>query len=343
MPLLAILPFALAADNFAEEAKHRMGLSFDLDAVQAELAAPAAAAPRAVPPGQAYLPVPALPLEPNSSLDRVVVLRDRAIVARQRSVEVAAGSSRVRFEGLPLGIDASSLHAEVDGTARVAGVELSSGVGDVEETARIGEIRTEAERLGAELGRVRDHMESLLMQRAYLRGAVLPANGDTRPLPSLDTVKGTLGWVGEAERDLATKLRADEDRAKKLGEELEPLLVKLRDPRATGAVVRVDVESARATNATITLRYTVLGAAWSPSYAARLDPETGHAVLETHALVRQSTGEDWKDVPLQLSTAVPTVGGAACVANCSIPAPGACVANADAGFWSWKPCSRCRG
>lgn len=309
-PLLA-LPLARAADTFAEEAKHRMGLSFDLDAVQAELAAPAPAAPRAMASGQAYVPVPALPLEPNSTLERVLVLRDRAVVDRRREVELASGTTRVRFEGLPLGVDAGALHAEVEGAARVASVELASGVGDVDETARIAEVRAEAERLGNELGRVRDHLESLLMQRAYLRGALLPAGGEGRPTPALDTVKGTLAWVGEAERDLAAKLRADEEKAKKLGEALEPLLVKLRDPRATGVVVRVDVEAERATTAKITLRYTVPGAAWSPSYAARLDPDTGAVALETHALVRQATGEDWSDVRVQLSTAAPAVGGAA--------------------------------
>ncbi len=309
MTLVLALSLAQAADNFSEEAEHRMKLSFDLDEVQAALAAPAATAPARA--QVAYVPPPVLPLEPNSTLDRVTVLRDRAIVTRERTVTVTAGTQRVRFEGLPLGLDASSLHAEVSGEARVSGVELASGLGDVDETERIATIRDDAEKLSEDLGRLRDHIESLLMQRAYLRGAVLPASGDSRPLPALDTVKGTLTWVGEAERDLATKLRGDEEKAQELGEKLEPLLVKLKNPLATGATVRVDVDAARTGDVEVTLRYTVLGAGWTPSYAARLDPETNAVTLETNALVTQATGEDWKDVPLQLSTAAPTVGGAA--------------------------------
>ncbi|MBM4366186.1 MAG: mucoidy inhibitor MuiA family protein [Deltaproteobacteria bacterium] len=285
-----------------------MRLSFDLDEVQAALAAPAAPTPARA--QSTYLPLSVLPLEPNSTLDRVTVLRDRAIVTRERAITRVGGTQRVRFEGLPLGLDASSLHAEVSGEARVSGVELSSGQGDVDETERIAAIRTEAEKLSEDLGRLRDHIESLLMQRTYLRGAVLPASGDTRPLPSLDTVRGTLTWVGEAERDLAARLRSDEEKASQLGEKLEPLLVKLKDPLATGATVRVDIEGAGSGTVVVKLRYTVLGAGWTPSYAARLDPETNVVTLETHALVKQATGEDWKDVPVQLSTAAPTVGGA---------------------------------
>ncbi|MDP2307531.1 MAG: mucoidy inhibitor MuiA family protein [Pseudomonadota bacterium] len=317
--LLALSRLAHADDmDFEHAAKARMKLSFDNDEVQAELAAPAAAAPRSpMLQGRPALPRAALPLEPNSTLDHVVVLRDRAIVTRTRELKLAAGSQRVRFDGLPLGLAADALHARVrDGSARVVGVELVSGTGDVEETERIEKVRAEAKTLSDQLGAVQDHIESLLMQRAYLRGAVLPGTGPdggsvSRPLPTLDIVKGTLGWVGDAERDLAAKLRADEERAKELGEDLEPLLVKLRDPLATGMTVRVDLDVASASTVDLALGYTVAGAGWTPSYNARLDPETNTVTLETNALVAQTTGESWTNATLQLSTADPVVGGAA--------------------------------
>jgi hypothetical protein len=311
MPLVLLLSAALASD-YAEEAEQRMKLSFDLDDVQAELAAPAAAAPRV-----AYAPTPApvaprLPLEPNSDVERVLVLRDRAIVTRTRTLDLPAGTQRVRFEGLPLSLDATALAAEVrGGKGRVVGVELVSGVGDVEETERIEGIRKRAEALSGELGALRDGIEALLVQRAYLDRAVLSPGGESRPAPSLDVVKGTLGWLGEAERDLAAKLRASEEKAGKLGEELEPLLVKLRDPSATGLTVRVDVEMPAGGNADLALRYGVTGASWSPAYSARLDPDAAGVSFETQALVRQSTGELWKDARIELSTARPLAGGAA--------------------------------
>ncbi len=268
---LALLAPAAHAEehDFATAAKARMNLSFDNDAVQAELAAPMAA-PTYAAPGRpvaprAVAPRPVLPLEANSTLDHVVVMRDRAIVTRTREVKLAAGPQRVRFDGLPLGLAADALYARVrDGKARVVGVELVSGVGE-----------------------------------------------SSRPLPTLDVVKGTLGWVGEAERDLAVKLRVDEERAKELGDDLEPLLVKLRDPLATGMTVQVDLDVAAASTVDIALGYTVTGASWTPSYNARLDPETNTVTLETNALVSQTTGEPWTTATLQLSTADPVAGGTA--------------------------------
>lgn len=302
--MLLFTSLALAAD-YEAEAVERMKLGFDLDDVRAELAAPAAAPPAPDQPARA-----ALPLEPNSTLERVVVLRDRAIVTRTRTTEVPAGESRLRFEGLPLGVDASSLHAELrSGDGRIVAVEVVAGAGDVEETERITAIRAEATALSDELGRVRDRLEALLLQRDYLRSALLPA-GD-HPLPTLDTVKGSLAWLGDAERDLAKKLRAEELQAEQLGKKLSPLLVKLADPRATGATVRVDLDRPASGPVTVALRYTVGGASWWPTYAARLDEATRAVTLETSALVRQTTGEAWTNATIELSTANPQVGGAA--------------------------------
>jgi len=299
-----------AATDYAQQAKERMKLSFDLDSVEEALAAPAAspAAARAI----AVPVVRRLPLEPNSALRHVLVLRDRAVVTRVRTVDLGRGAQRVRFEGLPLGLDTATLAAELRaGGARVVGAELVAGVGDVEETERIAGVRKEAQDLTLRLGAVRDRIEALLVQRAYLDQALLSGAGEGRPAPTLDAVKGAYTWLGDTQRELAARLREQETSAEELGETLEPLLVKLQDPRATGLTVRVDVDVARAGPVELGLRYGVLGASWTPAYAARLDPGSAQVRFETQALVRQTTGEVWNDAELELSTATPVVGGAA--------------------------------
>jgi hypothetical protein len=108
--MLIVLVTQALAGEYAAQARELMQLDFDLEDVRAKLAAPAAAPPAPIPDAPARA---ALPLAPNSTLEHVVVLRDRAIVTRVRTVELPAGTSRIRFEGLPLGLDASTLHAEV--------------------------------------------------------------------------------------------------------------------------------------------------------------------------------------------------------------------------------------
>lgn len=299
---LAPLPARAGAD-FRKQANEEMRLSFDLDAVEGMLMEASQQAPYAS-------AQPALPLEPNSDVAEVTVFRDRALVTRILDEEVGAGAGAVTFEGLPLSIATESLHAFVlQGQARIIGVELESGRGEVEETDQTEVLREDMLRITEELGQVRDRIESLLAQRAYLRETLLggPREGGQ---PSLDEIRGTLGYVGEAERDIAAQLRSEQDRARDLDEELQPLMIKLNNPLATGMIVRVDVDADRAGQVTVGLRYQVFGAQWRPAYNARLDDGASQVTLEYYGIVSQSTGEDWADVNLMLSTADPSVSGA---------------------------------
>jgi len=313
--------------DFAEEAEQRMKLSFDLDAVESQLEAPQPAARMAAQAGMLaamgyvddyayanqagyYAPPAGLPLEPNSTMQAVTVFRDRALVTRALDAKLTKGTDSVTFEGLPLGLNPESLEASVlSGKAHIVGVELTSGTGEVEENERIDGIRDEARELTEQLGQIRDRIEALLMQRAYLRNTLLDTSTGDAPPPSLDTVKGTLTFVGEAERSIATQLRTEEEQAEELGEELQPMLIKLENPLATGNKVKVELTADAAGAVEVSLRYQVHGAGWWPAYNARLDEKSGHVSLEYYGIVAQSTGEDWDDVQLQLSTANPASAG----------------------------------
>jgi len=290
-----------SAQDYAEAAVDFMDLGFDIVEVERKLAVPPTAAP--VP---ASVPRAALPLTPNSTLDRVTVFLDHALVTRTRTLEVARGPHTVRFEGLPLAMQIDGIDARiVGGEGRVITVEIVSGHGDVESTREIQQIRERARELTRELGEVKDAVEGLLAQRAYLRRAVLPSQASAQP--RLGDLRSMINYVGEAEARLASALRAEEDAAERLGEELSPLLVRLEDPVATGRTVRVVVEGDAKGPLTVALRYRVTGASWTPAYDARLVDD--EVVLEQYGVVTQHTGEDWTDAELALSTAAVSPAG----------------------------------
>lgn len=308
--LLLLAPRALAGGtDFSEEAEEAMRLSFDMDTVEGMLQAPS---PAAVPQvGLVGVPPAApLPLEPNSDAVAVTVFQDRALVTRVLTARLQEGANSVVFEGLPLGVSSDSLHAFVEtGRARIVGVEVVSGRGKVEETERVVALKKELEGYTAELGEVRDRIESLLAQRAYLRTTMLAGPGENRPQPGLDQVKGSLAWIGDTERSIAAQLRKEQDRAAAFDEKIAPLLVKLANPMATGQQIRVDLDAAGPGEFQVGLRYQVAGARWWPAYNARLDPATGRVAVEYNGIVAQATGETWDGVRLELSTANPSGSG----------------------------------
>ena len=68
------------------------------------------------------------------------------------------------------------------------------------------------------------------------------------------------------------------------------------------------VEADRPGTLDLTLEYVMPGASWAPAYDARLDAKGERLEWRYYGVVRQSTGEDWKDVALRLSTARPAAG-----------------------------------
>jgi|GEM_PF-737053 len=62
---------------------------------------------------------------------------------------------------------------------------------------------------------------------------------------------------------------------------------------------------------TFELKYQTRRARWNPAYIARIDTAGKKIRLEYYGEITQSTGEDWQDVPLELSTGNPYYGGAA--------------------------------
>jgi uncharacterized protein (TIGR02231 family) len=71
-------------------------------------------------------------------------------------------------------------------------------------------------------------------------------------------------------------------------------------------VVRIDV--AKAGSMTFDCSYIVSQASWQPLYDARADADKKKLNLTYYGLVKQSTGENWDNVQLTLSTAQPTRG-----------------------------------
>ncbi len=99
--------------------------------------------------------------------------------------------------------------------------------------------------------------------------------------------------------------------------ELDRQIAQLEQDRAqkppSKLEVRIDLAAAAATKATLRVTYTVRNARWAPLYDARLDTGTKDRKpaleLVRRAEITQSTGEDWSNVALSVSTVRTARGG----------------------------------
>lgn len=100
---------------------------------------------------------------------------------------------------------------------------------------------------------------------------------------------------------------------KELGEKINQLHQSLAQSRAdlkkpTGEIV-LDLEAVSTQTANLTITYVVSNAGWYPGYEIRAQNTGADLNFSYKAFVYQSSGQDWKNVELSLSTGDPSISG----------------------------------
>ncbi|MBS0373902.1 MAG: mucoidy inhibitor MuiA family protein [Proteobacteria bacterium] len=250
-------------------------------------------------------------------VDRVMLYRQGATVARSGRVSIPAGTHQIVVRGLPATGDPKSLRLSVGGS----GVRL--GALDIK-TEHLGHsvldqehaLERRVEAAGDERRALEDELASAQLQLKLLEALAggtgtgaghQPLNG-----PQLAGVFASLGTASDLarrrQRTATIRLRELDRRLGKLKAELD----NLETDRDDELRVTATLEASVSTSAVVTATYYEPAAAWHWVYEARLDTTRGRVTLLRRAAVTQTSGEDWRNITLSL-------GGARPAADASTP------------------------
>ncbi|QPF92917.1 mucoidy inhibitor MuiA family protein [Bradyrhizobium commune] len=264
------------------------------------------------------LPSWAADVDATSAIDTVTVYPDGATVTRVMVLDIASGDSTLVARDFPLSLDPSSLRVEGE-----AGAKLTIGTIDARppraaQPVNLPELDKRIEALRDQRADLQGDIDAATARRKFAQHfaeaspAGLGEKGEARPIAewraAFTAVAEEIATADTAIRDAARKQR-----------EIDRQIAQLEAERAakppSKLEVRIDVASAAATKATLRVTYAVRNARWLPLYDARLD--TGgkdrkpQLELVRRAEVTQSTGEDWSNVTLGVSTVRIGRGGSA--------------------------------
>lgn len=256
----------------------------------------------------------------ETRIESVTVYPDRALVMRRGTARIEGGAQEIVVAGLPLELDVESLCASGRGevAVRIIGVEarerpLTQAKG---ETARgVQRELDAAQEAGQALGQSDEALQNRLdtLQKLARDAAKRFADSLSKGQSSLEQLTQLLDYIAaqtagiNAERG-ALELRKREVAALQVA--LSQRLKQLKNgAQRVERAVAVLVESSGAGEWQLELSYIIGGAGWTPLYDARVTtaPEQAFS-LSLNALVSHSSGEDWNDVALSLSTARPGLG-----------------------------------
>jgi hypothetical protein len=250
-----------------------------------------------------------------STIESVTIYQNRAMITRTLSGDVAPGPSTWRFPDLPVQILEESVRVSGRGTAgaRILDIRIQPALGSEALKDAVKDLEKKKKDLDGQIAEIGDRLDVLAKKAELVRGlsALKPGDGAAGPVPGtaewqrrLDFIDAQLPRILEQTRRLKAEKDALEEKKSAVQYEIDlqaSLLTKARKS------VLVDIEAAKAGSEKLTLSYVVPGVSWTPSYDVRIDARKDEAVLTYQALVAQTTGEDWTNVQLFLSTAEPAL------------------------------------
>lgn len=252
----------------------------------------------------------------------VTVYVDQATVTRQGGVDLPAGDSLLVVQGIPAGVlrDSVTARGRAAGAVQIGSVELRQARFDRDAVdgrraaieARLREIEDGIAAIDVRMAAQAAQLRLIERLAGGFVSAQRQPTAPNEPPPRLaadpatwrtawDAVREGTEQASEAIRGLQAERRLAEARRDAAKAELGAL----GGPPAGALEIAVAVRAEQATRMELELAYQVPGARWLPVYEVRLDSEAGRVALRQEAIVTQSTGEDWADVALTLSTARP--------------------------------------
>lgn len=265
----------------------------------------------------AAMPTYGAPAPAASAVREVVVYRGQALVTRAVTVPAGEGEMELIVGDLPAQIVGSSASASADGAAGVTIRSVRFRARAVAEAPKkeIADLDAQIKALDRQVY-ANKQLEGLLVAKV---GYVTRMEEFAAPTAHAEMAKGvlnpdTLQKVSAMVFAMRTELTAEQIKLHEAGEDLKEQLALLKRKRQElaggGRTVReaaIFVSKAGKAPTTIQLSYLVSGADWSPAYNLRLASEGKTVRLEYLAQVQQTSGEDWANVKLTLSTATPAM------------------------------------
>ena len=270
------------------------------------------------------------PNKTRGIIDQVTLFADRAEVTRVLPFKCAKSAKgvRVTFDDLPPTLDQRTLRGVVSGQAQVIGVSKNTrplmGGEEVGDRARLlrdqeNNISLKERVINDAQQLVQEEMKQLDQRASVLSGSI--NRGLSTSKINVKRWSRALDYLKLNRTKLLNRQLEHQRELKKLQLERERLnrtrqKIKTR-PKDHTLFAIISLKCLRAEVGKVKLSYVIPSATWKPEYDLRLTSKSkkkvgsGRVEMNIGAIIRQSTGEDWKNVQVFLSTAEPKLGASA--------------------------------
>lgn len=249
----------------------------------------------------------------TGKIDAVTIFTDRALVKRVQAIEANDKTGTLRFTTLPQSLISDSVRASGSG-ANVTGVSLRNvekiyGEEWADHPLKKKMIKLEGE-IRQETDQLSNYRDQLRVVDSMMKLTTAQSDKEARAGQlNVDSWERALSFLEEKRQRYHEKIRKADERLEKLRKDLNKITVEFNAETQVAKTGGIEVEVSYVKNsesAKIELEYLVTNVSWNGVYDLRGSAEGSEFQLVSHAIIRQSTGENWKNAQVTLSTARPS-------------------------------------
>jgi uncharacterized protein (TIGR02231 family) len=248
----------------------------------------------------------------DSKITRVTVFLNRAQVTRVVKTRVEAGKTNLVLTGLTAQLDHQSVQVSGKGNFVILGIQHNQNyLSDFNKPKKLQVLQDSLEIYKRQLA-LEQHQKDILNKEEQLILSNQKIGGSNQNL-SVNELKAMADFYRTRLNEIGIGKIKSDDKIKKINERIAKINQQIREQsdlynRNTSEIV-VSVSAEASTSAELEVNYVVANAGWYPVYDIRAINTKNPVQLNYKANVFQSTGEEWNNVRLKLSTANPSLGG----------------------------------
>lgn len=255
----------------------------------------------------------------NSKIEKVIVFSEGAQVTRKGKTSFEAGKTELIFQGISPKIDKQSLQVKGAGNFTILSVIHQNNFLNLqknrEEIAKI-----EADKRNLTLKKTTEtnvltilQNEENILAKNQVIGGTNAGLKTTDLKEAVDFHRQRLIDLVKQKTEVNQKIISIDSSLVKLEKQLKAL--NNSEETATSDVVVTVSANSSVSNAAFEINYYVYNAGWYSNYDLRVEDVTKPIDLLFKANIFQSSGEDWKDVNMSISSGNPTESGVAPTIN----------------------------
>jgi TonB-dependent SusC/RagA subfamily outer membrane receptor len=254
----------------------------------------------------------------KATLNAVTVYRAGAEMSHLAKAQLTKGNNELIIEDISNALDAGSIQVNCSGNVTVMGVEFSTDyLKDEIKTPGIRLLDDSVERVNSNLDRAKtaigivNELLSVLKANKEIKG--------TQTGLSVAELMKLMEYYKAKSTELQNELAALNQKEIKLNEQLEKLNDQIaeeqkKNTRSAGKLI-LQLNCAIAGKYDFTISYITQNAYWVPFYDLRAENISAPLKIIYRSKIFQTTGIDWKQVKLSLSTSIPSQSGNAPLFN----------------------------